>query len=92
MNSKLSSLTLLIYPLGSLKLLHIHVANKFLFFFLSIYFFLQVVGKEHNTLIFDVKGPNSHQSTKHYNALFVCIAGDSSHRAKFEFYVQHTFR
>lgn len=53
----------------------------------------QVVGNEHNTLIFDIKSPRAnHQTEPLHISLFVCIAGDGAQREKFEFYVQETFR
>lgn len=74
--------------------------NVFITFELAFYrilrnsFSFQVVGNEHNTLIFDIKSPTSHQqSTKlQHTSLFVCIAGDASQKERLEFHVQETFR
>jgi hypothetical protein len=63
--------------------------NSFMFFFS-----FQVVGSEHNTLVFDIKSPASRRMSGGltHNTLFVCVAGVEEQRARLEFYVQETFR
>lgn len=65
-----------------------------LFICTSIFFFIsQAVGKEHHTLIFDIKNTkllptNSVQQT----SLYVCIAGDVSQQIPYGCYIKETFR
>lgn len=66
------------------------------FFFRLFYFFFipQVVGKENNTLIFEVQNTKitSSNNVQQQNSLYVCIAGDGDKQATFLYYLNETFR
>lgn len=71
-------------------------------------FFFQVVGSEHNTLIFDIKNPRSNKSkaikssnkdsdtssiiTQHNTVMFMCIAGAEEQRGTFQSHINKIFR
>lgn len=80
--------------------------KKKLRIYVCFFFYLQVVGNGHNTLIFDIintktsssssasSSPSSSSSLNvpFHTSLFVCVAGENSLRDTYSYYIKNTFK